>query len=190
VTTGIVSAKDRTLDDGETTLKNLIQTDAAINHGNSGGPLLNAAGQVVGINSAGIPNAENLGFAIEIDAIKPLIAKLKTGSGTEVQVRAFLGIESAAVSDLSPQDAQQLGVTGQSGVVIVSVQPESAASDAGLEAGDLVRKVNGKLVSDPTTLRQAIQGATPGAKLAIEVDRHGKSETLDAVLGSQAVTSG
>jgi S1-C subfamily serine protease len=190
VTTGIVSAKDRTLDDGETTLTNLIQTDAAINHGNSGGPLLNAAGQVVGINSAGIPNAENLGFAIEIDAIKPLIAKLKTGSGTEVQVRAFLGIESAAVSDLTSQDAQQLGVTGKSGVVIVSVQPESAASDAGLEPGDLVRKVNGTLVSDPSTLRQAIQGATPGAKLAIEVDRHGTTETLDATLGSQAVTSG
>jgi S1-C subfamily serine protease len=190
VTTGIVSAKDRTLDDGESTLTNLIQTDAAINHGNSGGPLLNAAGQVVGINSAGIPNAENLGFAIEIDAIKPLIAKLKTGSGTEVQVRAFLGIESATVADLSPQDAQQLGVTGKSGVVIVSVQPESAASDAGLEPGDLVRKVNGTLVSDPATLRQAIQGATPGAKLAIEVDRHGKTETLNAVLGSQAVTSG
>ena len=115
VTTGIVSAKDRSLDDGQTTLKNLIQTDAAINHGNSGGPLLNAAGQVVGINSAGIPNAENLGFAIEIDAVKPLIEKLKSGSDTEVQVRAFLGIESASVSDLTPQDAQQLGVTGKTG---------------------------------------------------------------------------
>ena len=63
------------------TLTNLIQTDAAINHGNSGGPLLNAAGQVVGINSAGIPDAENLGFAIEIDAIRPLIDELKTGTG-------------------------------------------------------------------------------------------------------------
>ena len=86
VTTGIVSAKGRTLEDGQTTLKNLIQTDAAINHGNSGGPLLNAAGQVVGINSAGIPDAENLGFAIEIDAIRPLIDELKSGKDAEVKV--------------------------------------------------------------------------------------------------------
>src|SRR4029453_15112257 len=111
-------------------LKNLIQTDAAINHGNSGGPLLNAAGEVVGINSAGIPNAENLGFAIEIDAVKPLIEKLKTGSGTEGQGRAFPGISTAATSELSASDAQQLGVAGKDGVVVVSVQPESAASDA------------------------------------------------------------
>jgi putative serine protease PepD len=190
VTTGIVSAKDRTLDDGTTTLKNLIQTDAAINHGNSGGPLLNAAGQVVGINSAGIPNAENLGFAIEIDAIKPLIDQLKSGSDNEVKVRAFLGIESATVADLAPQDAQQLGVEGKTGVVILSVQPQSAASDAGLKPGDLIRKVNGTDVTDPATLRDAIQESAPGAKLAIEVDRAGKTETLDAMLGSQAVTSG
>jgi S1-C subfamily serine protease len=190
VTSGIVSAKGRTLDDGQTTLTNLLQTDAAINHGNSGGPLLNAAGEVVGINSAGIPNAENLGFAIEIDAVKPLIEKLKTGSGTEVQVRAFLGISTAATSELSASDAQQLGVAGKDGVVVVSVQPESAASDAGLKPGDLIRKVDGKIVSGPQTVRDAIQASQPGSKLTIEVERGGPDETLQAVLGSQAVTSG
>ena len=95
MTTGIVSAKGRTLQDGQVTLENLMQTDAAINKGNSGGPLLNAAGEVVGINSAGIPGAENLGFAIEIDAIRPLIEQLKSGQDTEVKVQAFLGITSA-----------------------------------------------------------------------------------------------
>ena len=133
VTTGIVSAKGRTLEDGQTTLKNLIQTDAAINHGNSGGPLLNAAGQVVGINSAGIPDAENLGFAIEIDAIRPLIDELKTGKDAEVKVQAFLGISSADAKQLTPDEANQLGVQGKDGVVVVDVQPQSAASDAGLE---------------------------------------------------------
>jgi S1-C subfamily serine protease len=190
VTSGIVSAKGRTLDDGQTTLTNLLQTDAAINHGNSGGPLLNAAGEVIGINSAGIPNAENLGFAIEIDAVKPLIEKLKTGSGTEVQVRAFLGISTAATSELSPTDAQQLGVAGKDGVVVLSVQPESAASDAGLKPGDLIRKVGGKIVSGPQTVRDAIQASRPGSELTIEVDRGGQPETFQAVLGSQAVTSG
>ncbi len=81
VTTGIVSAKDRTLQDGQVTLENLIQTDAAINPGNSGGPLVNAAGEVVGINTAIIAGAQNLGFSIDIDAIRPLIEKLKSGQG-------------------------------------------------------------------------------------------------------------
>jgi S1-C subfamily serine protease len=189
VTTGIVSAKGRTLQDGQTVLRNLMQTDAAINHGNSGGPLLNAAGEVVGINSAGIPDAENLGFAIEIDAIKPLIEELKKGTDTEVSVQAFLGISSATVSELTPDEASQLGVAGQDGVVVVSVQPESAASDAGLEPGDLIRRVDGKDVSGPQTVRDAIRSHEPGAKIQIEVDRKGQDKTLEAVLGSQPVAA-
>jgi putative serine protease PepD len=189
VTTGIVSAKGRTLEDGQTTLKNLIQTDAAINHGNSGGPLLNAAGQVVGINSAGIPDAENLGFAIEIDAIRPLIDELKTGKDAEVKVRAFLGISSADATQLTPEEANQLGVKGKDGVVVVDVQPQSAASDAGLEAGDILKQVDGKDVTGPQTLRDAIQGHQPGSSISIEVDRDGQLRTLTPVLGSQPVAS-
>ena len=187
VTTGIVSAKGRTLQDGQTTLKNLIQTDAAINHGNSGGPLLNAAGQVVGINSAGIPDAENLGFAIEIDAIRPLIDELKTGKDAEVKVQAFLGISSADARQLTPDEANQLGVNGKDGVVVVDVQPQSAASDAGLKAGDILKQVDGKDVSGPQTLRDAVQGHQPGSTISIEVDRAGQLKTLSAVLGSQPV---
>jgi S1-C subfamily serine protease len=189
VTTGIVSAKGRTLEDGQTTLKNLIQTDAAINHGNSGGPLLNAAGQVVGINSAGIPDAENLGFAIEIDAIRPLIDELKTGKDSEVKVQAFLGISSADAKQLTPDEANQLGAKGKDGVVVVDVQPQSAASDAGLEAGDILKQVDGKDVTGPQTLRDAIQGHQPGSTISIEVDRDGQLKTLSAVLGSQPVAS-
>jgi S1-C subfamily serine protease len=170
VTSGIVSAKNRTLNDGETTLTNLLQTDAAINHGNSGGPLLNAAGEVVGINTAGIPNAENLGFAIEIDAIKPLIQKLKTGRDHEVQVQAFLGIST-----------QQ----GAAGVVITSVQPESAASDAGLKAGDVIRKLNGTRVTGPDTVRAVIQASRPGARLTLQIERAGQLKSISAVLGSR-----
>jgi S1-C subfamily serine protease len=81
VTKGIVSATDRTLqEDASTTLKGLIQTDAAINHGNSGGALVNAEGQVIGINSAGIPSAQNIGFAIASNTFKPLIEQLKSGT--------------------------------------------------------------------------------------------------------------
>ena len=189
VTTGIVSAKGRTLQDGQTTLENLMQTDAAINKGNSGGPLLNAAGEVVGINSAGIPGAENLGFAIEIDAVRTLIDKLKSGEGTEVRVQAFLGITSAETSQLTPTEAGQLGVAGEEGVVVVAVQPESAASDAGLEAGDLIRRVNGQAVSGPETVRDAIQGHEPGTTITLEVERAGQLTSLSAVLGSQPITA-
>jgi len=190
VTTGIVSAKDRTLDDGEATLKNLLQTDAAINHGNSGGPLVNAAGEVIGINTAGIPNAENLGFAIEIDAVKPLIDQLKSGTDHEVQVQAFLGIFSESVSDLTADEASQLGVQGKQGVVVVDVQPQSAASDAGLKVGDLLRKVDGKAVTSPQTVRAAIQSSKPGATLTLQVERAGKLMDLRARLGSHTVTTG
>jgi S1-C subfamily serine protease len=189
VTTGIISAKGRTLQDGDVTLENLMQTDAAINKGNSGGPLLDAAGRVIGINSAGIPGAENLGFAIEIDAIRPLIDQLKSGKGTEVKVQAFLGITSADTTQLTPDEAQQLGVSGKDGVVVVSVQPESAASDAGLKAGDLLRKVNGTDVTGPETVRDAIRANKPGTKIPIEVERDGKLTTVSAVLGSQPITA-
>ena len=189
VTTGIISAKGRTLQDGEVTLENLMQTDAAINKGNSGGPLLDAAGRVIGINSAGIPGAENLGFAIEIDAIRPLIDQLRSGEGTEVEVQAFLGITSAETTQLSPADAEQLGVSGEDGVVVVSVQPESAASDAGLQPGDLLRQVDGAAVTGPETVRDAIRGNKPGAAIPIEVERDGQLTTLSAVLGSQPVTA-
>jgi len=189
VTTGIISAKGRTLQDGEVTLENLMQTDAAINKGNSGGPLLDAAGRVIGINSAGIPGAENLGFAIEIDAIRPLIDQLRSGEGTEVEVQAFLGITSAETTQLTPAEAEQLGVSGEEGVVVVSVQPESAASDAGLQPGDLLRTVGGTTVAGPETVRDAIRGNEPGAAIPIEVERDGKLTTLSAVLGSQPVTA-
>jgi S1-C subfamily serine protease len=189
VTTGIISAKGRTLQDGDVTLENLMQTDAAINKGNSGGPLLDAAGRLIGINSAGIPGAENLGFAIEIDAIRPLIDQLKSGKGTEVKVQAFLGITSADTTQLTPDEAQQLGVSGKDGVVVVSVQPESAASDAGLKAGDLLRKVNGTDVTGPETVRDAIRANKPGTKIPIEVEREGKLTTVSAVLGSQPITA-
>ncbi len=189
VTTGIISAKGRTLQDGEVTLENLMQTDAAINKGNSGGPLLDAVGRVIGINSAGIPGAENLGFAIEIDAIRPLIDQLRSGKGTEVEVQAFLGITSAETTQLTPAEAEQLGVSGEEGVVVVSVQPESAASDAGLQPGDLLRTVGGTAVAGPETVRDAIRGNEPGAAIPIEVERDGKLTTLSAVLGSQPVTA-
>ena len=99
VTKGIVSATDRTIEAENVTLRHLIQTDAAINPGNSGGPLLNAAGQVVGINTAIISDAQNIGFAIAIDSLKPLIQDIKDGKGTITPDSAFLGVSTQDLSD-------------------------------------------------------------------------------------------
>ena len=96
---------------------------------------------------------------------------------------------SAETTQLTPSEAEQLGVSGQEGVVVVSVQPESAASDAGLQPGDLLREVDGTAVTGPETVRDAIRTNEPGAAIPIEVERGGKLTTLSAVLGSQPVTA-
>jgi S1-C subfamily serine protease len=188
VTTGIVSAKNRTLDAGtETALKNLLQTDAAINHGNSGGPLVNAAGEVVGINSAGIAGAQNLGFAIEIDAVKPLIEQLRNGGGTVTAV-AFLGVGSQPVAALAATDKQDLGITATEGAAVVSVQRGSGAADAGVKVGDVILTIDGKAVAGPEDIGTALKAHQPGETVTVAIQRGDATKSLQAVLGSRAVT--
>jgi S1-C subfamily serine protease len=188
VTTGIVSATGRTLSDGDVTLGNLIQTDAAINRGNSGGPLLNSLGEVVGINTAGIPAGENLGFAIEIDAVRPLIDEL-AGGGGEVAGTAFLGISSIPVAELTDAERGRLGVPDElDGVVVTSVQPGSAAADAALQVGDVIISIDGTSVTSTLAVRELISARDPGDRVVLDLVRGGATQTVDAVLGSRAVT--
>jgi S1-C subfamily serine protease len=188
VTTGIVSAKNRSLDAGtETSLKNLLQTDAAINHGNSGGPLVNAAGEVVGINSAGIPGAQNLGFAIEIDAVKPLIEQLRNGGGTVTAV-AFLGVGSQPVGALNATDKRDLGITATDGAAIVSVQAGSGAAGAGIKVGDVIVTIDGRSVAGPDDIGAAVKVHKPGDTVSVAIQRGDAAKSLEAVLGSRAVT--
>jgi S1-C subfamily serine protease len=188
VTTGIVSAKNRSLDAGtETSLKNLLQTDAAINHGNSGGPLVNAAGEVVGINSAGIPGAQNLGFAIEIDAVKPLIEQLRNGGGTVIAV-AFLGVGSQPVGALNAEDKRDLGITATDGAAIVSVQAGSGAAATGIKVGDVIVTIDGKPIAGPEDIGAAVKVHKPGDAVTVAIQRGDAAKTLEAVLGSRAVT--
>jgi len=170
VTKGIVSAKNRTLDvDANTTLRGLIQTDAAINHGNSGGALLNAAGEVVGINSAAIPDAQSVGFAIAINTIKPLLDQLKTGS-------------PAATASATPV----LGITMQdtlSGPVITGVTNGSGAANADLRVGDVITKINDKSVTSTNDVGAAIAALQPGASVTVQIVRGGKTQSITATLG-------
>ena len=170
VTKGIVSAKNRTLDvDANTTLKGLIQTDAAINHGNSGGALLNAAGEVIGINSAAIPDAQSVGFAIAINTIKPLLDQLKTGNPST-----------------TPSATPVLGITMQdtlSGPVITGVTNGSGAANADLRVGDVIVKINDKSVTSTNDVGTAIGALQPGANVTLVILRSGKTQTITATLG-------
>ena len=181
VTFGIVSAKDRTLNTGNP-FDDFIQTDAAINQGNSGGPLFNMKGEVVGINTAIISPqiGQGLGFAVPINMAKNLIPQLLEKGKV---ARGYLGV---SVSDLSPDLAQGFGVAPDTkGALVQNVLPDSPAAKAGVQAGDIVLGVNGKKVDGSGQLTRAVASVRPGGKVALEVLRKGQKKDLTAVVAQR-----
>jgi putative serine protease PepD len=174
VTRGIISALDRIIEAPDVTLSNLIQTDAAINPGNSGGPLLNALGEVIGVNTAIAADAQNIGFAIPVDDIKPLIDELRQGRGEVTPDTAFLGVSSQSVSALTPDVLDEYGISASRGAMITEVSPDSPAADAGLEVGDVVVSLDGQSVSTADQLVDAIRSHEPGDEVTIEYERDGR----------------
>jgi putative serine protease PepD len=171
VTRGIISALDRTLaTTPSTTLRGLIQTDAAINHGNSGGALVNAKGELVGINSAGIPDAQNIGFAISVGTIEPLLADLKAGKEVSAAPIGYIGV------NLSETPA---------GITVDTVQPNTPASGAGVEAGDVILTVNGTNVSTAEQLSVVLRALAPGTEVEIVVKRNGAEQTITLTLAER-----
>jgi putative serine protease PepD len=192
VTTGIVSALHRPVSVGETqgtaTTYPAIQTDAAINPGNSGGPLVNMRGEVVGINSSirsaattsGQAGSIGLGFAIPIDNVLPVVDQLRNG---ETPTHARLGV---GVVDATSKNGL---VTGAG---LERVDPNSAASDAGLQRGDVITKVDDVVITGYQSLVATIRGYRPGDQVTLTVvhaGSGGKSETVTATLGSDAGTT-
>ena len=183
VTKGIVSALNRELSAEGEQLDHLIQTDAAINPGNSGGPLVNARGQVVGINTAIIQNSQSVGFALSIDAVKPLIKDIEDGKGTVDGDSPFLGIETVNVSDQPAEILQRFGIDVDAGAFVSDVQAGSAASKAGLQPGDVILSIDGKEVSTNSDVGAAISDKKPGDTISIVIQRQGAKQTLSATLG-------
>ena len=185
VTSGIVSAKDRTISDGSISLDHLIQTDAAINPGNSGGPLVNAAGEVVGINTAIIAGSQNIGFSIAIDEVKDIIETLKAGGGDLTSDTAVLGVSTLDVdSPELPQEAKDaFGITAESGAVVTSVDPDGGAASAGIQVGDVVISFDGTAVTGSNELTQMVRGREPGDEVSVQVEREGKRQTFTVTLG-------
>jgi putative serine protease PepD len=180
VTRGIVSALDRSLDTGRGTMTGLVQTDASISSGNSGGPLVNAVGQVIGINTAvaasgGGTAAENIGFAIAIDRALPVIERLR--SGTEASDPGYLGVTLADPGD------------GSRGAVLSAVASGSPADDAGLRVGDLVTALDGTAVDGAASLVAAVQVHAPGETVVATYTRDGEERDATVTLGERGVES-
>jgi putative serine protease PepD len=194
VTSGIVSALNRPVNVGQVSQGNAtvypaIQTDAAINPGNSGGPLVNLAGEVVGIDAAiqtatdqstqqGEPGSIGLGFAIPIDEALPIVQQMIKGE-TPTHARLGIGVENAA----SSQGAQ---VTD--GAKVSQVNNGSAAANAGLKSGDVITKVDSHLITSSDGLVATIRSYRPGDKVTVTYQRGGSTHTVQVTLDSDAAT--
>jgi serine protease Do len=193
VTAGIVSALGRELDAGNgVPLSDLIQTDAAIYQGNSGGPLVNASGEVVGVNTAVALSqangaAENLGFALPIDQLQPLIEELKKGGG-DVVAGAFLGVRTQPLDLVQPEVLERLGIETDTGAFVTDIVPNSGAEAAGVQPGDVIVEIDGEEVDTPTDVGEMILDHEPGDEIEIVVEREGEELTIEATLGSRGVT--
>ncbi len=193
VTSGIISGKGRPLSasDGESveSLTDLLQTDAAINPGNSGGPLLNSAGQVVGINTAIAQDAEGIGFAIPINAVKGALKGVVAGKAVE---RSYLGVRYIAI-DAAVAKKYKLAV--KSGAYVYSdnsnsdaaVVAGSPADKAGIKKGDIIVKINDVEVGARGGVASLIAEYAPGDTVDVTVSRDGSPQVVKVVLGTYTV---
>ena len=178
VTAGVVSGVGRSLEQpGLPMLHHLIQTDAAINEGNSGGPLVNAAGEVVGINTAIIASAHGIGFAIPVSTVRPVLGDLVAGRRI---VRPALGLVAVSVT---PQVAFANDLKVERGVLVVEVEGSSPASAADIRVGDVITAIDGDRVQNLHDYHTVLWRRRPGKTVAIAFDRDGEAMTVRAELG-------
>jgi serine protease Do len=185
VTTGIVSAVNRTIDGPDGRLSDLIQTDAAINPGNSGGPLVDSSGAVVGMNTAIIEGSQNIGFAIAIDSAKPIIEDLQAGNGEITPDTPRLGVTTVPLDTVEDAVREQLQIEAEDGAFVVEVLPDSGADAAGLQQGDVILTVDGEEITSNERLGEIIRDHAPGDVIEIVVEREGEQQTLTAEIGRQ-----
>ena len=188
VTAGIVSAKSRSLGLNKSTKNNsavesFIQTDAAVNQGNSGGALINTNGALIGINSAiASPTGYYSGYsyAIPVNIVKKVVDDIiKYGN---VQ-RGYLGVSTANTNDIPEEQKEKINlVYNGDGLVITDVIPGSAALESGLKKGDIIKSVNGTAVTLPSELQELVTRYKPGDKIAVVYSRNGKDGTANATL--------
>ncbi len=180
VTMGIISAKGRSTGFGDGNFEDFLQTDAAINQGNSGGALVNTNGELVGINSQILSpsgGSIGLGFAIPSNMARSVMDQLiKTGKVRRGQLGIF-------VQKVSSDIASNLGLPETRGVIVSSVRPGSAAERAGIRRGDVITAINGAAINDPNGFRNRVAGTPPGTEVALTILRDNREQQLRARLG-------
>ena len=186
VTQGIVSGLDRTVHaDGGPDLEGLLQTDAAINPGNSGGPLVDAGGKLIGINTVAARGAENVGFAISIDAARTVINEIRSKPADR---RAWLGVTFDSID--SAASAVQIGLAPETrGAAVTAVFADSPASKAGLHEGDVVTSIDGKPVRSSEGILKALSALDPGDKVVLDVVDSSGPRRVEATVGKRPATA-
>lgn len=178
VTKGIISAKERIIPISQ--FSNYIQTDTPINPGNSGGPLINTAGEVIGINTAINAAAQGIGFAIPINFVKRILPDLRTKGAV---TRGFIGIN---ITEITPSLAKSLHLKESvRGVIVSEVIDGEPAQKAGMQPYDVIVEIAGKAISDGRHLVAAISNAAPGEKLKLKVQRAGKEKEFTVEVGKR-----
>jgi len=180
VTVGVISAKGRPLVIENRHYEELLQTDAAINPGNSGGPLINLNGEVIGINTAVDTASQGIGFAIPINQAKSVLDQLIEKGKVS---RPWVGVE---ITDLDQETAKYLGFSGENGVLIVNVQPNSPAEKSGITSGDVILEINGQAMTSADEVVSFIKGRAIGDKLNFKIWRNGKVLSISVTVGDQA----
>jgi serine protease Do len=183
VSAGIVSARNRALSG---TYDDYIQTDAAINRGNSGGPLFDMDGNVIGVNTAILsPNGGSIGigFSMASNVVTKVVDQLKEYGETR---RGWLGVR---IQDVTEDVAEAMGLETTSGALVTDV-PEGPAMEAGMEAGDVIVKFDGRDVSDTRSLVRQVGNTTVGKSVLVVVNREGKTQTLKVTLGRREEAEG
>ncbi len=190
VTSGIVSAKGRSITtNGNQSLTNLIQTDAAINPGNSGGPLLDAGGNVIGINTAIATNSNGIGFAIPIDIARPIMAQAVAGQPLS---RPYMGIRFVSITrqladdqKLPVRSGALVGGRDDQGNPTTGVEAGTPAARAGIRDGDIIVSVNGKPIDEEHPLDATLAQFSPGDTVKVDVLRGGQHLMIDVTLGTR-----
>ncbi len=179
VTTGVISAKGRSIGINDTAFENFIQTDAAINFGNSGGPVVNLNGEVVAIATAINYGAENIGFCVPVNTLKEILPQLRDKGKVS---RGYLGVQ---IQNLDYETAQSFGLDTTDGALVGEVEEGTPAERAGVKHGDIITHADGRLLRNTRELIDYIAGRGPNAKVELTILRDGKKITREVELGER-----